>query len=152
MVEVMRAVWGGGFVEHHGEHYDFDRLEMRPVPPAPVPFLVGGDSEVALRRAARLDGWIGVNYSLDDLEAHCATLHRYRAEAGRADEPLEIVASPLAAPRPETVERLEKMGVTTVLTSAWMAYRQRTVESREQAIDFVGRYGEQFIHPLRGAA
>ncbi len=150
MVELLRKVWTGGFVEHHGEHYDFDRLEMRPVPPGPVPVLVGGDSEVALRRAARLDGWIGVNYSLDQLEAHCETLHRYRAEVGLADEPLEIVASPLAAPRPETIERLEKMGVTTVLTSSWMAFDQRNVESAGQAIEFVEKYSAKFIAPHRG--
>ena len=150
MVEILRAVWSGGFVEHHGAFYDFGRLEMRPSPPAAVPVLVGGDSEVALRRAARLDGWIGVNYTLDQLEAHCAVLHGYRAEIGRADDPLEIVASPLAAPRPDTVERLEKMGVTTVLTSAWMAFGQRSVESREHAIDVIGSYGAKFLAPLRG--
>ena len=150
MVEILRTVWRGGFVEHHGEFYDFGRLEMRPSPPGPIPVLVGGDSEVALRRAARLDGWIGVNYSLDQLEEHCAALHGYRAEIGRAEDPLEIVASPLAAPRPETVERLEKMGVTTVLTSAWMAFGQRSVENGQQAIDFIGSYGEKFLAPLRG--
>lgn len=150
IVDILRSIWAGGFVEHHGEHYDFDRLEVRPVPPGPVPFLVGGDSEVALRRAARLDGWIGVNYSLDQLEMHCETLHSYRAEAGLAHEPLEIVASPLAAPRPGTIERLEKMGVTMVMTSAWMAAGQRTPESREQAIEMIHSYAAKFIGPSRG--
>lgn len=149
MIEILRTVWAGGFVEHHGEYYDFGRLEMRPVPPRPVPFLVGGDSEVALRRAARLDGWIGVNYSLDQLETHCQTLHAYRAEAGLAHVAPQIIASPLAVPRPETIERLETMGVTTVMTSAWMAAGQGTVDNREQAIDLIGSYGAKFIAPSR---
>lgn len=152
MVEVMRTVWGGGFVEHHGEFYDFEPLEMRPSPAAPIPFLVGGHSEVALRRAARLDGWIGVNYSLDDLEEYCTQLHGYRAELGRLDEPYEIVASPLALPKPETLERLEAMGVTTLLTSAWMSREAKAPTSVEHAIDCVRGYGERWIAPLAGVA
>ena len=42
MVEVVRTQWNGGMVEHHGEFYDFDPVEMRPAPPAPVPIYVGG--------------------------------------------------------------------------------------------------------------
>ena len=69
-IEVLRTLWRGGMVEHHGEFYDFDRLEMAPAPPEPVPILIGGHSEVALRRAARIgDGWIGVYYRLDELLA-----------------------------------------------------------------------------------
>ena len=58
MLEVLRTLWSGGWVEHHGEFYDFDKLEMSPAPTAPVPIFVGGLSEAALRRAARNDGWI----------------------------------------------------------------------------------------------
>ena len=126
----------GGAVEE--PDFDFDRLEMRPMPSKQVPVYVGGHSEIALRRAARLDGWIGVNYRLDELEAYCAQLAGYRAELGRADEPYEIVASPLANPTPENVERLEGMGVTTILTSAWMTRETRAPESVEHAIDCVG--------------
>lgn len=147
MIEVLRAVWGGGFVEHHGEFYDFDRLEVRPVPARQIPIYVGGHSEIALRRAARLDGWIGVNYSMDELEAYCRQLAGYRAELGRADGPYEIVASPLAVPRPETLEQLETMGVTTLLTSAWISRGSNAPESIEHALDCVGAYGERWIAP-----
>ena len=55
-LEVLRKLWAGGWVEHHGDHYDFPRLEMSPSLDAPVPILVGGISDAALRRAARHDG------------------------------------------------------------------------------------------------
>src|SRR5689334_2706744 len=42
MLDVMRKLWGGGWVEHHGEFYDFEALEMSPAPSAPVPVYVGG--------------------------------------------------------------------------------------------------------------
>jgi alkanesulfonate monooxygenase SsuD/methylene tetrahydromethanopterin reductase-like flavin-dependent oxidoreductase (luciferase family) len=31
-IEIIRLVLGGGMVEFHGKHYDFDRLQMAPVP------------------------------------------------------------------------------------------------------------------------
>lgn len=146
MVEVIRALWQGGMVEHHGEFYDFDPVEMRPAPPEPVPVYVGGHSDIAFRRAASIgDGWLGVYYSVEELVAHCETLERARDEAGTADRPFEIIASPLAMPDSETCERLEASGVTTILTSAWMAQGVAGPESTEQAIDLIGSFGERFI-------
>ena len=55
MIEVIKLVLDGGMVEFHGEFYDFDKLQMSPAPTKPVPFYVGGHTEVALqaRRAGR---------------------------------------------------------------------------------------------------
>ena len=69
-IAIIRSVIAGGWVEHHGDHYDFDRLRMEP--PAPpgerVPIYVGGHSDAGLRRAALVgDGWIGAQSSADDL-------------------------------------------------------------------------------------
>lgn len=146
MIEVVRALWSGGMVEHHGEFYDFDPVEMRPAPPAPVPIYVGGHSEVAFRRAATIgDGWLGMYYSADELVDHCATLERVRESAGTADRPFEVIASPLVIPTAEMCERLEAAGVTTILTSAWMALGVERPESTAQAIDLIGAFGERFI-------
>ena len=32
MVEVVRTLWRGGMVEHHGDAYEFPRLQMSPAP------------------------------------------------------------------------------------------------------------------------
>jgi probable F420-dependent oxidoreductase len=78
-IQVIRTLWQGGMVEHHGTFYDFDRLQMAPVPPGPVPILVGGHSDVALRRAARIgDGWIGIHYTLAELREYIAKLQALR--------------------------------------------------------------------------
>ncbi len=55
MIDVIKLVLGGGMVEFHGEFYDFDKLQMSPAPSEPVPFYVGGHTEVALKRAARIE-------------------------------------------------------------------------------------------------
>jgi probable F420-dependent oxidoreductase len=149
MVEVLRALWKGGMVEHHGEHYDFDRLEMSPAPNRPVPIYVGGTSELALRRAARLgDGWIGMYHSIEELAEISAFITAERNAAGRGDESFDLVASPPVIPDPGTVAELEEAGVTTILTSAWMARGQKTV-TREEAVALIEGYGERFIRPLR---
>lgn len=146
MVEVVRTLWNGGMVEHHGEFYDFDPVEMRPAPPAPVPIYVGGHSEIAMRRAATLgDGWLGMYYSVEELEQHCRTLEQAREDAGTADRPFEIIASPMVTPTAENCERLEAAGVTTILTSAWMAQGVLGPDSTEQAIELIATFGERFI-------
>jgi probable F420-dependent oxidoreductase len=60
-VEVMRALWTGEFVEHHGELYDFPPMATRPRPaqePYP-PILIGMNHERGIDRAARYgNGWL----------------------------------------------------------------------------------------------
>jgi len=59
-VEALRTIWSGSHVEYHGEFVDFDPLTCTPLPiqGADIPILVGGDTDVAIRRAARLaDGY-----------------------------------------------------------------------------------------------
>jgi probable F420-dependent oxidoreductase len=146
MVDVVRALWGGGMVEYHGEFYDFEPVEMRPAPPGPVPIYVGGHSEAAFRRAARLgDGWLGVHYTVRELIDHCDTLLRAREDAGTADRPFEIIASPMAAPTPDLLEELAAVGVTTILTSSWMAAGVNKPEGPGQAEELIGAYAERFI-------
>ena len=64
MIELMRALWQPGWTEFDGEFYQTPRLEMTPTPP-PIPIYSGGLSDIALRRAAGLDGWIGDLITLD---------------------------------------------------------------------------------------
>lgn len=149
-IEVLRALWQGGMVEHHGEFYDFDRLEMSPAPAQPVPVLIGGHSETALRRAARIgDGWMGVYYGIDELTPIVERLQGYRAEYGTTDRPFEIQASIVdRPPSPEVCAQLEDVGVTTLITSAWMM-EGLTFASRDDNIRALERFGETYIAPLR---
>jgi probable F420-dependent oxidoreductase len=120
LVEVLRTLWQGGMVQHHGEHYDFGPLQISPVPAEPIPIYGGGQSGPALRRCvAHLDGWIGNYYPLDDACEWAEKLRGMLEEAGRADDGFEIFLSVLSPLTPETTERLEAAGVTGVLVSPW---------------------------------
>ena len=121
-IEVLRTLWRGGMVEHHGEFYDFDRLEMAPAPAGRCPILIGGHTDIALRRAARIgDGWMGVYYDLDGLKEIVDRLQGFRQEYGTADRPFEIQASIVdRLPTPDVCAELADEGVTCIITSAWM--------------------------------
>ena len=53
MIEVLRGVQTGEHFEYHGEHFDFPRLKMCPVPDQPIKITVGRHSNPAPRRPAR---------------------------------------------------------------------------------------------------
>jgi G6PDH family F420-dependent oxidoreductase len=54
-VEVMRELWQGGFVDHHGEHYTVENARIYTLPDTPPPIYVSGFGP----RAATLAGEIG---------------------------------------------------------------------------------------------
>jgi probable F420-dependent oxidoreductase len=60
-IEMMRAVWSDDPVTFPSRHVaaEIDNMRMMPKPEKPIPIWIGGTSEPALRRAARLDGWHG---------------------------------------------------------------------------------------------
>ena len=152
-IEVLRTLWRGGMVEHHGEFYDFDRLEIAPVPAEPVPILIGGHSERALRRAARIgDGWVGVMYGFDEVKGYLERLRGYREEAGTADRPFDVqVAVVDRLPTPDVCAELDALGVTTLMTSAWMMAGLRYA-SRDENVGALERFAADYIEPYRALA
>ena len=91
MIEILRKVWAGGMVEHHGRYYDFDLLQMVPKPAAPIPIYIGGKSEPALRRAARNDGWFGSGDDPADVLGLVERLRGYRREYGRQNQAFDTI-------------------------------------------------------------
>ena len=124
MIDVLRGLWQGGFYEHHGAFFDFDPIVVSPTPSEPIPIYFGGAAPVALRRTAREgDGWIGVGNSVDDAPAVRAELARLRAEAGRADEPLETLVGLYGDVRIDDFRRLEDVGMTSgIHLPFWFAF------------------------------
>lgn len=113
-IEVIRKVQSGRFVEHHGQFFSFPRIIMTPVPPAPVPILIGGISEPALRRAARTgDGWIAPGQTLDQALESLQTLDTLRKEFGTHNKPFNSIVAIWDRPMtPADVRRLEDAGAT----------------------------------------
>ena len=116
MIEVLRKLWMGGMVEHHGRFFDFPALQIAPAPKKTVPIWMGGASEPALRRTANLcDGWLGAGNTSEEVPPLLAKLSRLRADAGRAHLPFETIVGLKTPPDVETFKRLEEQGMTTGL-------------------------------------
>jgi probable F420-dependent oxidoreductase len=123
MIEVMRLLWSGEMVEHHGRFYDFGRLNMRPAVPHRIPIIVGGVTEAAFRRIGRLgDGWMPHAVTTAEAAEGIAKIRAYRAEYGRADEPIIAVVALKDAFDPDAFRRAEDAGVTHALTAPWLLY------------------------------
>lgn len=148
MIEVMRKLWAGGMVEHHGEFFDFDRLQMSPAVGGRIPIYSGGLSKAALRRVGRLtDGWISDLHTTDELREIVAELRRQRAEYGRAAEPLDVVAACRDAYDVDGYRRLEEIGVTHLETMPWVFYGHdgTTLEGKLEGLK---RFAEDVIEKL----
>ena len=148
MIEVMRKLWTGEMVEHHGHFYDFDRLEMNPAPTARIPIWVGGISDAALRRAARLgDGWLTDLQTTSDITRCIDKLKGYRREYGRENEPFDIMATPSDAYDIDGYRRLEELGITHLMTMPWMFYFGDTKKLEEKE-EGVRRFADDVIQKM----
>jgi probable F420-dependent oxidoreductase len=101
-IGLLRAWWSEERVDFPGPHYPMTAMAMEPKPPqgGKLPIWIGGNSEVALRRAGTLgDGWLGSQVG-DAAGAKKAidTIHRAAEKAGR--DPKIIGLQSMVAPPP----------------------------------------------------
>jgi probable F420-dependent oxidoreductase len=146
MLEIMRGFWREGVFEFHGEFFDLEPTAMFPVP-SPIPSVwVGGESDQALARAARSDGWIGMTYDMDDMWALLDRVLNTRAAAGPpADAPFEVMITPNAPPSRELYDEMESRGVTSTLMMPWYPGHPdwTDLDKKRRALE---QFSEAYIH------
>jgi alkanesulfonate monooxygenase SsuD/methylene tetrahydromethanopterin reductase-like flavin-dependent oxidoreductase (luciferase family) len=120
-IEIVKGLTGGGYFEFHGEFYDIPKTKMTPTPTQPIPILIGGHAEAALRRAARCDGWMHGGGDSEELDRLLKRLNRFREEDGRTG-PFEIHVISADGFTVDGVRRLEDKGVTDVIVGFRMPY------------------------------
>jgi len=122
-IEAMRTLWSGPEVEFHGEFVNFPTVTCSPRPVQPtIPILVGGDSDVAIRRAARLaDGYFPGEGDADRLASLITRVRQAAEDAGRDPNEIEInamfsmqMADPVAG-----VEKFAELGVGRIMVPAF---------------------------------
>jgi probable F420-dependent oxidoreductase len=90
-IAVLQAAWGCEPASFHGEHFDFDDVDVvpKPVQPGGPPIWIGALEPKPIARAARIaDGWIAP--SLQPLEVLRERAATYRAQAHEAGRPATI--------------------------------------------------------------
>jgi probable F420-dependent oxidoreductase len=151
MIDVMRGLLGGDFFEYHGEIFDLQPIKMTPAPSAPVPILIGGHGEAALRRAARSgDGWMHGGGDPGDLPGLLDRLGQLRREQGRDDRPFEVHVISMDAYTADGIQRLEEIGVTDVIVGfRWPYVVGPDTEPLQDKLDAISRYADDVIARVR---
>jgi probable F420-dependent oxidoreductase len=117
-IEVLRTLWCDDTSSFSGATYTLPDCEMFPKPlqqPYP-PIHIGGETDAALRRAARVgQGWHTFNRSPEELAEGLTSLDRFLAEAGRNRGELRITVCPyFNALTPDVVTQYAEAGADAV--------------------------------------
>ena len=82
-VEVIRALWTGEVVEHHGRYYTVEHARLYTLPDSPPPLFVSGFGP----KSARLAGRIGDGFTCTKPDADLIRTFR---DAGGAGKPMQV--------------------------------------------------------------
>jgi len=82
-VEVIRALWTGEVVEHHGRYYSVEHARLYTLPDSPPPLFVSGFGP----KSARLAGRIGDGFTCTKPDADLIRTFR---DAGGAGKPMQV--------------------------------------------------------------
>jgi probable F420-dependent oxidoreductase len=149
-IAILRGLSAGGFFEFHGKTYDLPSIKIAPVPSSPIPILIGGHADAALRRAARVgDGWLHGGGDPKDLPGLLAKLAEYRRAEGTGSRPFEIQVISMDAYSVDGVRRLEDQGVTDVIVGfRWPYVVGPDPEPLTTKVDNLRRYADSVIAKL----
>jgi hypothetical protein len=146
-MEIVRGLTQGGYFEFHGEFYDIPAIKISPTPTEPIPLLVGGHADRALRRAVvRGDGWMHGGGQPEELDGLLAKISDIRKAEGVEGKPFEIHVISLDAYTVDGIKRLEDRGVTDVIVGFRLPYIVGPdTEPLQKKIDHLNRYAEHVI-------
>lgn len=149
-IDIIRGLGAGGYFEYHGEVYEVPRVKLCPVPTEPVPILIGGHGEAALRRAARLDGWMSAGTTDEELDRNIARLNELRRELGREHERFEVHAPSIEGFSADGIKRLEERGVTDVIAGFRDPYHAGPdTQTLQEKLDALRWYADEVIAKVR---
>jgi probable F420-dependent oxidoreductase len=145
-IEIVQGLTTGDYFEFHGEFYDIPKTKMSPAPTKPIPILAGGHADAALRRAARLDGWMhGGGTEPEELDRLIARVKKFREEEGNTG-PFEIHVISMDAYTVDGIKRLEDKGVTDAIVGFRYPYiNGPDTEPLEAKIRHLERYAEKVM-------
>ena len=148
MIEILRGLETGEYYEFHGKHFEIQSIKMTPAPSQRIPILIGGHSDPALKRAARVgDGWMHAGGSAEDLAKMLDRLTELRAEYGRSGEPFQVHVISMDGYSRDGLLRLEDLGVTDAIVGFRNGYEGDEMTLQEK-IDAVNRYADKVISTL----
>jgi len=144
-IEIIKGLSTGEYFEYHGEFFDIPSIKIAPVPTEPLPILLGGHADAALRRAVRLcDGWMHAGGDGEELDRMLARIDELRAEHDKKEFEIHVIS--LDAYTVDGIKRLEDKGVTDVIVGFRLPYQLGPdTEPLQPKIDHLRRYADSVI-------
>jgi len=144
-VQAMRVLWRDDAAQFEGEETRFRDayLYPRPARPGGIPILIGGESDLALKRVARLgDGWIAFNLPVEEAPARVAKLKQLTREQDRDPEAQRIVCGIFSSTSLDDLERYRDAGVTEFNLVTEVPLDDRGLS------DTMGEFNRRFVEPI----
>jgi alkanesulfonate monooxygenase SsuD/methylene tetrahydromethanopterin reductase-like flavin-dependent oxidoreductase (luciferase family) len=116
-IRAIRSLWKPQPEPFHGKFFAWDAVESNPKPiqQPGVPILVGGHSEAAARRAARLgDGFFPAQGDFETLPRLFAVLRGECERLGRDPKTVELTCGAFSLDR-DTVARYAELGISRLV-------------------------------------
>ena len=141
-VGAMRALWTQDKASFHGDHVNFDNCISRPRPiNGTVPIHVGGDTDIAARRAGRLgDGFFPAKGTHEELARVFDIVRDTARQHGRDPDAIELTTGGGGAFGPNAINEvraLADLGVARVIVPAFVFY--------SDSVAGLARYGDEVI-------
>ena len=151
-IAILKGLMNGEYFAFKGEFYDIPEIKLCPAPTTPVPILIGGHSDLALKRAAKLgDGWISAGVTINEAKTMIDKINQYRDEFGtlsHSNYQFQIMSE--AGYSVGGIKQLEDLGVTEVIIAFRNAYEggedNRTLEGMKAEINW---FAEEVISKIR---
>jgi probable F420-dependent oxidoreductase len=136
-VSALRVLWRDDVASFGGEFVTFSevRVNPKPVRGRRIPVIMGGNSDVALRRVAQHgDGWYGFNLAgVDAVRERLAHLRECCRAAGRDIAELDLAAS-LRDGEPSDIGALAELGLSELVLVETPPDQPRQVEAWASAL------------------
>ena len=147
MIDIIRGLTTEGYFDYDGEIFQLQSVKMSPAPTEPIPILIGGHGELALKRAAeRGDGWMHAGGDPDELARCLDRLKELRTMLGRENDPFEIHVISFDAWSVDGAHRLEDLGVTDAIVGFRDAYQPGPdTQPLQDKMDALNQFADEVV-------
>lgn len=108
ILQILPQAWSGEPFTHQGAIYDLPTVGVRPRPSTPIPILIGGSAEPAIRRAARLADGLFSNATADGFAQQVAWVLDECEQIGRDPSTLRFIHYSVLLPAASRAEALAR--------------------------------------------